>query len=110
MSHQVGDVVYCDFPKTDMTGFQDRPCVLIAEIVGEDMIACMITKKKSNFDTCIPLSSEDMAEGSLAINPCYIRPIRLVTVNTRHIRRLCGRVTDETMSRVHAALREKFSR
>lgn len=110
MDYAVGDVVWADMPKTDMTGTQDRPALLVAKVFGDDVVACIITKKKSQFDVCIPLSKGDLKEGSLAYNPSYVRPVRLVTLDARIIRRRAGRVTDEFLDSVLAELRKKFTR
>ena len=110
MDYVVGDVVFVDFPKTDMSETQDRTVLLVAKVFGDDVVACMITKTKSQFDTCIPLSKGDLKEGSLTYNPSYVRPVRLATLDARIIRRRAGRVTDEFLDNVLAELRKKFTR
>jgi mRNA-degrading endonuclease toxin of MazEF toxin-antitoxin module len=93
-----------------MSGTDERPALVVAKIVGHDVVACMVTKKKSNFDTCIELGNADMTEGSLAINPSYIRPLRLVTIDSRTIVERKGRISDALLDLVFESLRNKFTR
>jgi mRNA-degrading endonuclease toxin of MazEF toxin-antitoxin module len=110
MDYAVGDVVWADMPRTDMTGAQDRPVLLVAKVFGDDVIACMITKKHSAFDVCIPLTRGDLTEGELEHDPSFVRPVRLATLDVRIIRRRAGRVTDAFLETVLAELRKKFTR
>lgn len=106
--HAIGDVVFCDFPKTDASGFQDRTVLLVADVFGDDVIGCMVTTTKSKFDSCIELCNEHMAEGRMPNNPSYIRPVRLATINSRYIRRKVGTVKDDVLVLVKKEIRKKF--
>lgn len=108
MSYCVGDIVYCNFPKTDGSEFQDRTVLLVAQVFGNDVIGCMVTKKKNKFDPCIEISNDNMADGFMPFNPSYIRPARISTIDSTKIRRKVGTVKFELLSEVRQEIRKKF--
>ena len=73
-----GEVVVFPFPFSDLTGSKPRPSLVVADLPGDDMILCMITKNPRDTDA-IRLETADFDKGSLPISPCYIRPSRLFT-------------------------------
>ncbi|AAS95987.1 type II toxin-antitoxin system PemK/MazF family toxin [Nitratidesulfovibrio vulgaris] len=108
-NYSVGDIVYCDFPATDMSETKDRPTLIVAQVMGDDVLVCMITKRKSNFEDCIEITSKDIENGNLIYEPSYVRPVRLATVHKKIIRRVSGRLSDAKISEVLSLLRETFA-
>ncbi len=40
-----GDIVVIPFPFSDLSGRKKRPALVIADLVGEDIVLCQITSK-----------------------------------------------------------------
>lgn len=73
-----GEVVVFPFPFSNLAGSKSRPCLVVADLPGDDMILCMITKNPRDADA-ISLEASDFDKGNLPVSPCYIRPSRLFT-------------------------------
>ena len=73
-----GEVVVFPFPFSNLSGYKPRPCLIVADLRGDDMILCMITKSPYDADA-VSLETKDFAVGDLPVTPSYIRPSRLFT-------------------------------
>lgn len=79
-----GDVVILPFPFSDLTGARRRPAVVVAELLGDDVILCQITSQARTDSYAIPLARGDFASGGLN-QPSVVRPNRLFTADSRLI-------------------------
>jgi len=109
MKHKAGQLVYCDFPKSDMSETQDRTVLLVAEVFGDDVIGCLVTNHKPQFEKYVCLTSAELDIGELDVDPSYVRPVRICTLDSGIIRRSCGEVKGHIVEQVLAILREKFA-
>ncbi len=92
-----GDVVVVKFPFTDLTGFNKRPALVLANLRGDDTILCQITSQQSRFDEyALTLEEVDFNEGKL-IHPSYIRVNKLFTASKRIILNKLGKIKEEKM-------------
>ena len=90
-----GDIVLFPFPYTDLSDKKLRPCLVISEIMGEDIVLCQITSQKIPKDNySVELKVHDTIEGELKIDS-YIRANMIFTANKSQIIRKICRITDE---------------
>jgi mRNA interferase MazF len=80
----------------------------LADFAGDDLILCQITSQARLDGYSIPLGQADFLQGRLPL-ASYIRPNRLFTVDQSIILRSAGRVKDEKLDAVLAAVRQIFS-
>ena len=85
-----GDIVLANFPFTNLSGKKLRPCLVISEEMGEDVILCQITSKKIKRDAfCVDLSKDDTRKGDLNLDS-YVRCNMLFTASIIDLKRkLC---------------------
>lgn len=87
-----GDVVVVSFPFTDLTGFSRRPAIVLANLIGDDIILCQITSQKSRFDKYpIILEEVDFKLGRLP-NSSLIRVNKIFTASKKVILKKVGTV------------------
>ena len=75
-----GDVVVLPFPFSDLSNSRKRPALVIANLIGDDVILCQITSESRIDDYSIVLNNNDFAKGSLSLTS-MIRPNRLFTAD-----------------------------
>ena len=77
------DVIVLPFPFSDLSGEKRRPALVLADLQGDDIVACMITGQEKNDKYSIELRQFDFADTrTLEHDICYIRPNRLITIDT----------------------------
>lgn len=74
-----GEVVVFPFPFSDLSVTKRRPALVLADIRGDDLILCMITKSSRDSDS-LPLADSDFSSGRLN-QVSNIRVNRLFTGN-----------------------------
>ena len=85
-----GDIVLFPFPYTDLTNRKLRPCLVLSEEMGEDILLCQITSKKIRKDRfCVEILQNQTIDGSLHIDS-YIRANMIFTANrTQILKKIC---------------------
>lgn len=85
-----GDIVLFPFPHTDLSNRKLRPCLVISEEMGKDIVLCQITSKKVSSDEySIEIKNSETKEGSLMIDS-YVRVNMLFTASKGQIhRKIC---------------------
>ncbi len=103
-----GDVVIVLFPFSNLTNAKKRPALVITQLNRDDAIVCQITKQNVPDGYSIELKAKDFSNGRLPIDPSYIRPNRLFTVDTNIIERKAGSLTkakvDEVIEKIIAII------
>ncbi|MFO8051871.1 MAG: type II toxin-antitoxin system PemK/MazF family toxin [Thermoplasmatota archaeon] len=86
-----GDIVLFPFPYTDLTNRKLRPCLVLSEEMGEDIILCQITSKRIVKDSySIEIGKDDTIDGSLQIDS-YVRANMVFTASKKQIiKRICS--------------------
>jgi mRNA interferase MazF len=84
-----GDVVIVPFPFSDLSNHKRRPALVVATMLGEDVILCQITSKAVSDSYAIPFSDADFTHGGLH-QESNIRPNRLFTADSSIILRRAG--------------------
>lgn len=104
-----GEVVVLPFPFSDLSRNKRRPALVIANLTGEDMILCMITRSTRDADS-ITLSATDFSSGGNLKVTSNIRPNRLFTAENSIIEKSKGQVSPSKVSEVTRKLIEIVSR
>jgi mRNA interferase MazF len=94
-----GDVVVLPFPFSNLSGSKKRPALVVAQLGGDDVILCMITKTDREDGYSIPLSGKDFDKGALS-HDSNIRPNRLFTADSNIINYCAGRLSSKKVSEV----------
>ncbi|MDI6783528.1 MAG: type II toxin-antitoxin system PemK/MazF family toxin [bacterium] len=94
-----GDVVVVPFPFSNLTQAKRRPALVIAELLGDDVILCQITSQSIQDIYSIPIDDTDCATGGLK-QPSNIRPNRIFIVDNHIILYRVGSLKKEKLSEV----------
>ncbi len=100
-----GDVISIPFPFSDTSTTKRRPALVIAESDSNNMLVCPITSKVGR-DYEIKLEDQDFRVGKLNLNPCYIRPNIIATVDKSNVIRYIGKLRNEKINEVITAIIE----
>ncbi|MBI4850767.1 MAG: type II toxin-antitoxin system PemK/MazF family toxin [Acidobacteria bacterium] len=76
-----GDVVIIPFPFSDLTSVKKRPALVVATMLGDDIILAQITSKAVSDSYSIEVSSSDFSTGSLN-QDSLVRPNRIFTADS----------------------------
>lgn len=88
-----GDIVVIPFPFSDLSGSKKRPALVIADLVGEDIVLCQITSKSIRDAYAIALNETEFEQGSLPV-PSNIRPNRIFTADKKIIIKRVATISD----------------
>lgn len=95
-----GEIVLFEFPFSDLSSRKLRPCLVLSEIFGDDIVLCQITSQHISKDSySLPLQSSELVIGSLYIDS-FIRCNKLFTATVSQISRTVGRISNEKYSQV----------
>ena len=89
----IGEVVVLPFPQTNLQSGKRRPALVVADLVGDDLVLCQITRKPRSDGYPIPLVLADFESGCLAVDS-FIRSNRLFTVEQSVILYAAGKIKD----------------
>ncbi len=89
-----GDIVIFPFPYTDLSNRKLRPCLVISNEMGEDVLLCQITSKRIRKDRyCVEVKKDNTIDGSLKIDS-YIRTNMIFTADKTQIKGKICRIRD----------------
>lgn len=94
-----GDIVVLPFPFSDLSSSKKRPAMVLANLLGNDIILCQITSQFVKDTYAIALNDSDFTMGSLN-KPSNIRPNRLFTADKNIIIRKRGTVKPDVFKKV----------
>jgi mRNA interferase MazF len=94
-----GDVVVVPFPFSDLSKSKRRPALVLAQLIGNDVILCQITTPERPDGYSIPLTRADFETGRLN-HDCNIRPNRLFTADSNIVISSAGRLSQGKISEV----------
>ena len=86
-----GDIVLFPFPYTDLRNRKLRPCLVISEEMGEDIMLCQITSRRIVKDSySIEIGKNDTTGGSMQIDS-YVRANMIFIASKKQIiKRVCS--------------------
>jgi len=93
-----GNVVVIPFPFSDLSDAKRRPALVLANLVGDDILLCQITSRCPDEKYAISLKITDFVSGALPVNS-YIRPVRIFTADKNIIIKTAGVVSNEIMNK-----------
>ena len=76
-----GDIVIMPFPFSDLSASKKRPALVIASLVGDDVILCQITSRPIRDRYALAIEEKDFATGGLN-RASNARPNRLFTADS----------------------------
>ena len=86
-----------------------RPCLVLSEAFGEDILLCQITSQKITGDKYnIPLLQEETQNGALAFDS-FIRPNKLFTGEEKSIIKVLCNISEEKYDDVTHKIAEIIS-
>ena len=95
-----GDIVLFPLPYTDLSHRKLRPCLVISDEMGEDLLLCQITSRKIRKDKySVELGKNDTVGGSLQIDS-YIRANMIFTASKAQIFKKICRIKDTQYNEV----------
>ena len=103
-----GEVVVFPFPQTNLLSGKRRPALVVADVAGDDLVLCQITRTPRSDGYAIPLALTDFERGRLAVNS-FIRANRLFTVEQSVILYAAGKIKDAKLQEVKSKIRQLFA-
>ena len=85
----VGDIVFVNFPFSDLSSAKLRPAVVVASVKNNDWILCQITSKAYADTSSIEINKSHFESGALNIIS-YIRPGKIFTSHYSIINKRVG--------------------
>ena len=98
-----GDVVVVPFPFSDLTQAKRRPALVVAALLGDDLILCQITSQVVRDSYAIALETDDIEDGGLK-QASNVRPNRLFTADSDLILYRVGKVSRDKLDSVITAI------
>jgi mRNA interferase MazF len=89
-----GDVVVVPFPFSDLTQAKRRPALVVAELIGGDLMLCQITSQNVKDSYSVSLDIQDFKNGNLN-KISNIRPNRIFTADNKILLYKAGHLKDE---------------
>ncbi len=103
-----GDVVVLPFPFSDLTANKKRPALVVVNLMGDDIIVCLITSQTVKDGYAISLSNSDFASGNLK-QISNIRPNRVFTADSKIVLYKIGTLERKKIEEVTERIVEIFS-
>ena len=103
-----GEVVVLPFPQTDLRAGKRRPALVVADLIGDDLILCQITSQSRRDGFSVPLTSADFERGHLNVDS-FIRTSRLFTVEQSVILYSAATIKASKLGEVRAKIRNLFT-
>jgi mRNA interferase MazF len=103
-----GEVIVLPFPQTNLQSGKRRPALVVADLAGDDLVLCQITRKERDDGYSIPLVVTDFERGRLAVDS-FIRTNRLFTVEQSVILYAAGKIKDTKLQEVRSRIRQLFA-
>lgn len=95
-----GDVVLFPFPYTDLSARKLRPCLVLSEEMGEDILLCQITSQRVQKDNySVELKQTDTIDGTLHVDS-HIRANMIFTAAKAQITKKLCKIKDEKYRQV----------
>lgn len=103
-----GDVIVVPFPQTNLQIGKRRPALVVADLPGDDLIACQITSRTHSDNYCVSLKASDFQTGQLAVES-IARVNRLFTMEQSVVLYIAARISAAKLAEIRGKLRQLFS-
>ncbi len=102
-----GDVVVLQFPFSDLTASKKRPALIVANIIGDDIILAQITSAERYDNYSIKLKDTDFKNGRL-YQQSMVRPNKLLTADKSIISYKIGTIKEKKLKEIEEAIVKIF--
>ena len=75
-----GDIVVVPFPFSDLSASKRRPAIILADLIGNDIILSQITSRDISDSMSIAIEPDDVVDSTLSVTS-NIRPNKLFTAD-----------------------------
>jgi mRNA interferase MazF len=108
-----GSIVLVDFSYSDLKETKFRPALVISNSEYNessiDVVVLRVTSRGRDRKWESEILKDDMAEGTLDIEPSYVKVDSLYTVEKKIIRKVVARLKEEKIKEIRKQLLELFS-
>ena len=98
-----GEVVVVPFPFSDLSNSKKRPALVLADLIGDDIILCQITSKNVKDIYSVSLSLNDFEKGKLP-RKSNVRPNRIFTADKNIILKKAGKIEQSKYQEVVSSI------
>jgi mRNA interferase MazF len=99
-----GSIVLVDFSYSNLKQTKFRPALVISNFEynenSMDVVVMRVTSKSSKEGWKVEILREDMEEGTLDIDPSFVKVDSIFTVEKRIIRKVVARLNDEKIEEI----------
>ncbi|MBS3092027.1 type II toxin-antitoxin system PemK/MazF family toxin [Candidatus Pacearchaeota archaeon] len=103
MMFKQGDIIVVPFPFSDLSGFKQRPVLILSNdydnLNSEDTITCGITSNLKDIKHSVLIDSENLEEGSIPLKS-RIKVDKIFTLERKIIRKKVAKVDRGTLIKV----------
>ena len=103
-----GDIVVIPFPFSDLSASKRRPAIVLADLIGDDLILSQITSRNVSDSMSIAIDPYDVTDGVLSI-ASNIRPNKLFTADESIVLYKIGTLKADKLKKVITKVIEIFS-
>ncbi|MBV8485829.1 MAG: type II toxin-antitoxin system PemK/MazF family toxin [Verrucomicrobia bacterium] len=104
-----GSVVLVPFPFSDLSQSNLRPAAVLADAGRDDWVLCQITSNSYGDSRAVELRDADFVSGSLRV-VSFARPAKLFTAHKSLFVAEVGKLNDQTVMRLLAAVKQLFGK
>lgn len=94
-----GNIVVLPFPFSDLSSTKKRPALVVATMLGDDIILAQVTSKAVSDRYSIEISSSDFSTGSLN-QDSLVRPNRIFTADSSIVSYRAGSIKSAKLQEV----------
>jgi len=113
MSIKQGSVVLVDFSYSNLKETKFRPALVISNSEYNedsiDIVVLRVTSRSRDRKWDLEILNNDVAEGTIDIEPSYIKVDSLYTVEKNIVRKVVARLTEGKIKKIRQQLLELFS-
>ena len=103
-----GSIVVVPFPFSDLSASKRRPAIVLANLLGDDLILAQITSGNISDSMSIAIDSNDVTDGALNV-ASNVRPNKLFTADDGIVLYKIGALKEDKLKKVIAGVIEIFS-
>ena len=103
-----GDIVVVPFPFSDLSASKRRPAIILANLIGDDLILSQITSRNVSDSMSIAIEPEDVAYSTLSV-ASNVRPNKLFTADESIVLYKIGTLKADKLKAVITKVIEIFS-
>lgn len=100
-----GEVVVIPFPFSDLSNSKNRPALVVAKPIGEDVLLAQITSKINLNEFSVEITKDDFKKGKLPITS-FVKTNKLFSADIKIIKYKAGEITKNKAKEIEEKLIE----